>query len=185
MLLPTWPHRRPWARSLRCGAAVGHSSPCPIPRLPQPPSPALGRSASRSWLSSANPLILPPGGCGAGAVSSTRDAAWEAGEGESVPDDLATGGWEPRGGDTPGGGWGRALPAQEFPIICETKPKLPPKLPPRSRTSPVFPAPLLVSSPPLLPSPAALPLATLGVCGVLELVVAARGCRGRGPPQSS
>lgn len=41
---------------------MGHSSPCPIPRLPQPPSPALGRSASGSWLSSANPLILPRGG---------------------------------------------------------------------------------------------------------------------------
>lgn len=141
MLLPTCPQHRPWARFLRCGAAVGHSSPCPIPRLPQPPSPALGRSAARSWLSSANPLILPPGGCGAGAVSSTRDAAWEAGEGDSAPNDLATGGWEPRGGDTPGGGWGRALPAQEFPIICETKPKLPPKLPPRSRTAPGVPCP--------------------------------------------
>lgn len=58
-----------------------------------------------------------------------------------MPNDLATGGWEPRGGDTPGGGWGRALATEEFPIICETKPKLPPKLPPRSRTAPGVPYP--------------------------------------------
>lgn len=90
LLLPSWPHRPPWARSLRCGAAVGYSShstalPAPFHAFRSPPSPApcpaLGRSAARSWLSSANPLILPPGGCGAGAVSSTRDAAWEAGGG--------------------------------------------------------------------------------------------------------
>lgn len=47
---------------------------------------------------------------------------------------------------------------------------------------PVFPASFLVSPTPLLPPPAPLRLEALGDCGVLELVVAARGCRGRGPP---
>lgn len=139
----------------------GTALPAPFHTFRSPPSPApcpaLGRSAARSWLSSANPLILPPGGCGAGAVSSTRDAAWEAGEGDSVPNDLATGGWEPRGGDTPGGGWGRALPAQEFPIICETKPKLPPKLLLRSRTAPSVPCPAPGVLSPSFPVPSLTP----------------------------
>uniref|UniRef100_A0A8C3V0V3 Cadherin domain-containing protein n=1 Tax=Catharus ustulatus TaxID=91951 RepID=A0A8C3V0V3_CATUS len=39
LLLPTRPQHCPWARSLRCGAAVGHSSPCPIHAFRSPPAP--------------------------------------------------------------------------------------------------------------------------------------------------
>lgn len=124
----------PW-----CGAAVGHSSPCPVPHLPPAPAtpPAvlpvpswLSQPLSlRSWLSSANPLILPPGRGyrGLGCIQ-RRGWSWVGGWGPCCAPYPGRGGLGAlRGVTYQVGGWGRALPAQEFPVIYETKPKPPPR----------------------------------------------------------
>lgn len=114
-----------------------------FPLLPQPPSPTpcplpalMASCCRRSWFSSTNPLILcPAGGAGSWAVSSTGDAARSWGGGPCCATCPGHGGlgacWRvtcwmgalgaPRGVTHQVGGWSRALPAQEFPVINETK----------------------------------------------------------------
>lgn len=156
-----------------CGAQLPlpHCTSPPAPAAPQPRSPSppvrLSRAASccrRSWLSSANPLILPPGqGCrGLGRIQhgGCREVL-----GGLCPMCWPWGAGSP-GGDTPGGEWGRALPAQEFPFIYETKPK---------------PPLLLPKPPPLLPASPARPAPGGWGCGSRGCWYGGRGARGQDP----